>query len=123
MSAFADVGSLPPQQLWEGVLGRTVHGERVSFTVIELAPNAVVPEHSHANEQVGVLLEGSAVFRVGAERRELGPGGTWRIPGETPHEVAAGTEGAVVVEVFAPVREDWRAIAEQEPRPGRWPRG
>ena len=42
MDPFAEVGSLPPQQLWEGVLGRTVHGERVTFSVVELAPDAVV---------------------------------------------------------------------------------
>ena len=123
MDPFADVGSLPPQQLWEGVLGRTVHGERVTLSVVELAPDAVVPEHSHANEQVGLLLEGTLRFRVGEETRELGPGGTWRIPGEVPHEVSAGPDGAVAVEVFSPVRDDWSAIPEEELRTPLWPRG
>jgi quercetin dioxygenase-like cupin family protein len=121
MSAFADVGSLPLQRLWEGVLARTVHGERLSFTIVELEPGALVPEHRHPNEQVGILLEGKLTFRVGGELRELGPGGTWRILGGQPHEVMAGAEGAVVVEAFAPVREDWDVFEALPPRRGRWP--
>jgi hypothetical protein len=38
-----------------------------------------------------------------------------------PHDVVVGPEGAVVVEVFAPRRADWQAIARDEPRPPRWP--
>jgi quercetin dioxygenase-like cupin family protein len=125
MSAFADVGSVPPQRLWAGVIARTVHGERLTFTIVELEPGAVVPEHRHPNEQVGVLLEGQLTFRVGAELRDLGPGGTWRIAGGQSHEVMAGPDGAVVVEAFAPVREDWDwdVFEALPPQPGRWPGG
>jgi quercetin dioxygenase-like cupin family protein len=86
---------------------------------VELEPNSVVPEHSHANEQVGILLRGAVHFRVGAETRDLGPGGTWRIPGDVPHAVAAGPEGADLVEVFSPPRDDWRDLERLEPRPVR----
>ena len=121
MSAFADSGSLAPQQIWAGVLGRSVHGERVTLALIELEANAEVPEHAHVNEQVGILLEGSLRFTIGGEEREVGPGGTWRILGNVPHSVVAGPDGAVVVEVFSPVRVDWEGLETLEPRPGRWP--
>jgi quercetin dioxygenase-like cupin family protein len=121
VSAFADVGSIPPQQIWDGVLGRAVHGERVTFTLVELEADAVVPEHSHENEQVGILLDGAVTFRIGDETRELGPGATWRILAHVPHAVTTGPDGAVIVEVFSPVRSDWEAIERQEPRPPRWP--
>ena len=121
MSAFAEVGSLRPQQIWEGILGRTMHGDRVSFSVLELDAGAVVPEHAHANEQVGLLLEGAVTFTIGDETRDVRPGGTWRIVADVPHSVVVGPEGALIVEVFSPVRDDWSAIESQEPRPGRWP--
>jgi quercetin dioxygenase-like cupin family protein len=121
VSSFADVGAIPPQQIWDGVLGRTVHGERVSFSLVELAPDSVVPEHSHENEQVGILIQGSVTFSVGGETRELEPGGTWRILAHVPHSVTTGPAGAVVVEVFSPVRHDWHAIEQLEPRSPRWP--
>jgi quercetin dioxygenase-like cupin family protein len=121
VSVFADVGSLGPQQIWDGIVGRTVHGERVTLSLLELDAGAVVPEHAHVNEQVGLLLEGSVTFTIGGETRELGPGATWRILAHVPHSVVVGAEGALIVEVFSPVRDDWHAIEPEEPRPGRWP--
>jgi quercetin dioxygenase-like cupin family protein len=104
------------------VVGRTIHGERVTFSVVELDPNVDVPEHHHENEQLGMLLAGSLAFRVGSEARQIDePGGTWRIRANVPHSVTAGPQGAVVVEVFAPVRADWDGLPQQEPGPGRWP--
>jgi quercetin dioxygenase-like cupin family protein len=121
VSAFDDVVSISPQQIWDGIAGRVVHGEQLSMAVVELDPGAVAPEHRHANEQLGIVLRGSLTFRVGDETRDLGPGGTWRILSNQAHEVHAGPEGAVVIDVFAPVREDWRSIEPGEPRSPRWP--
>jgi quercetin dioxygenase-like cupin family protein len=121
VSAFADVGSLGPQQIWNGIVGRTIHGERVTLSLLELDADAVVPEHAHANEQLGLLLEGSMTFTIGAETRELGPGATWRILADVPHSVVVGPDGALIVEVWAPIRDDWQAIEQEPPRPGRWP--
>jgi quercetin dioxygenase-like cupin family protein len=121
MSSFNDVGELWPQQIWEGVTGRSVHGEQVTLSLIELEPGTAIPQHSHENEQVGILVEGSLAFRIGDEARELGRGGTWRILAHVPHSVTAGPDGAVIVEVFSPPRHDWHAIESEEPRAGRWP--
>ena len=121
MSAFADLGSVAPQRIWDGVVGRTVHGERLTFSVVELESGIAVPEHSHENEQVGMVVAGSLTFTVGSETRELGPGGSWCITAHVPHSVVTGPDGAVVVEVFSPVRDDWQALEREEPRPPRWP--
>jgi quercetin dioxygenase-like cupin family protein len=118
---FADLSALPLRQIWEHVAVRTVDGERLTFGVVELDANAVVPEHRHDHEQLGMVLQGSVEFRVGEESRELGPGGTWRIPSNVPHDVRVGPDGAVVVDVFAPVRRDWDDVAEAPTRPPRWP--
>jgi quercetin dioxygenase-like cupin family protein len=121
MSAFGDVGSLAPQRIWDHVAGRSVHGERLTMTVVELDPGAVVAEHSHDHEQLGVVIRGSVDFRIGDERQELGPGGTWSIPSNVPHDVVAGPQGAVLIDVFAPVREEFRTLDQLEQRPPRWP--
>lgn len=121
MSAFDDLAAMAPLRIWEGVAARAVHGEESTVAVVELDPESLVPEHRHANEQLGLVISGSLTFRVGGETRELGPGSTWRIPGGVPHEVRAGAEGAVVVDVFAPPRADWVAIDRDDPRAPRWP--
>jgi quercetin dioxygenase-like cupin family protein len=122
VDAFDDLAAMQPQDIWDGVAVRAVHGERITFGVVELEPNAIVPEHNHENEQLGMVLSGSLRFRIGDESRDLGPGGTWCIPANAPHEVVAGPDGAVVIDVFAPTRDDWSKFEPQAPRTPRWPR-
>jgi quercetin dioxygenase-like cupin family protein len=121
MDAFREVSELEPKQVWEGIHARIVAGERLSLAVVELDPGAVVAEHMHEHEQLGLCLRGSMRFRVADETREVAPGDTWSIPSNVPHEATAGPEGAVVIDVFAPVREDWVSLAPAEPSPPRWP--
>jgi quercetin dioxygenase-like cupin family protein len=121
VSAFDDVRGMEPLRIWDGVAARAVEGEKGTLAIVELDPGSLVPEHHHANEQLGFVITGSVTFRVGDETRELGPGSTWCIPGDVPHEVRAGPEGAVVVDVFAPGREDWSGIQRDAPRAPRWP--
>jgi quercetin dioxygenase-like cupin family protein len=122
MRPFEELSAIGPQDIWDGVAVRAVHGERITLGVVELEPNSVVPEHRHENEQLGIVLLGSLTFRVGHESRELGPGGTWRIPANTPHELTTGPDGAVLIDVFAPTRDDWSAFEARAPRPPLWPR-
>jgi quercetin dioxygenase-like cupin family protein len=120
VSAFDELGSLPPQRIADGYLARVVHGEELTLAVVEIEPGAELPEHHHVNEQFGMVIEGSVRFRVGDETRTLGPGGIWRIPSDTPHAVTGGEMGAIVVDVFTPVR-DWGARELLDPKPIRWP--
>ena len=120
-NVFDDHESLAPQQIWEGVVARVIGGEGVTLALIELDPNAVVPEHSHENEQLGVLIQGEMTFTVNGETRTLKPGGTWRIERHAPHSVVVGPEGAVAAEVFAPGRDDWNGIERRPPSTPSWP--
>ncbi len=121
MGHLDDITEVEPFRVWDAVVARSVEGERASFAVVELDPLAHVPEHSHDNEQLGMVLSGSVTFRVGDETRELETGGTWRIPPNVPHEVHTGPGGAVVLDVFAPAREDWAALERLGERTPRWP--
>jgi quercetin dioxygenase-like cupin family protein len=121
VSAFEKLERIAPVPVWQSIAARMVNGERLTLAVVELDPGAVVAEHAHENEQLGLLLHGSMSFRIGDERRELGPGDTWAIPSNTPHEAVAGPEGAVVIDVFAPPRDDWAALEPLSERRPRWP--
>jgi quercetin dioxygenase-like cupin family protein len=118
--ALRQLDEIDLQQVWDGVAARSLHGERLTLAVVELDANSVVPEHSHDHEQLGLVVQGSLTFRVDDETRELTPGGTWRIPSNVPHEVHVGPDGAIVVDVFAPTRDDWRDRERLERR-ARWP--
>src|SRR5215208_1559422 len=113
MRALEELAAIGPQQIWDGVVARAIHGERLTMAVVELEPGRIVPQHQHENEQLGIVLSGSVTFRIGTEVRLLGPGGTWRIPSDTPHDVRVGPEGAVLIDVFAPIRSDWNRFPQE----------
>jgi quercetin dioxygenase-like cupin family protein len=121
MTIFRSLAEIPPQDIWNGVLARTVEGEHMSFAVVELAPGSAVDEHHHPNEQIGIVLTGSLTFTIGGEVRALRAGDTYNIPGGVPHQAVTGPEGAVVIDVFSPVRADWSRFPKGAPRSPVWP--
>jgi len=121
VSAFRDLASIPPKQLTAGYAARAIEGERLTLAVVEVDPGADLPEHGHDNEQLGLVIEGAITLFVGDEERTVEAGGTWTIPSGVRHRARGGPNGAIVIDVFAPCRDDWRAIADDPPAPPRWP--
>jgi len=124
MSNLRDIADVPSLDVWgDTVQARVIVGKNASLAVVDLAPGAIVPVHRHEHEQLGLCIEGSITFTIDGERRELGPGGTWRIGSNLPHDAVAGPNGAIVVDTFSPVRADWDALPMSAPASPRWPRG
>ena len=78
------------------------------MSYVDLEPHAVVEEHSHPHEQLGMLLAGRAIFYIGDEQKTVGPGDMWCIPGGVRHRVVALDEPVKALDVFCPVREEYR---------------
>jgi len=116
MSAFDDLSAIAPLQIWPGLIGRALTGAEATLAQIELDPDIDVPEHEHVNEQIGILTRGSLIFRIGDEEKELRPGATWVIPAHVPHSVSSGPDGAALVELFVPRRDDWADREVLDPR-------
>ena len=121
MSAFRALNDIAPLPIWNGILARIVEGEEMTFAVVELDPHAVAALHQHSNEQLGLVLRGTITFKIGDETRSLKAGDTYEIPANVPHEATAGAEGAVVIDVFAPIRADWHRFTAKAPQPSLWP--
>ena len=94
--------------IFPGVDIYTAAGDKLMLSLVEFAPHAVVPEHSHPHEQMGLLLEGELEFTIGGERHLVKPGQMWRIPGGIPHSAVAGRDPVRALDVFHPVRDDYR---------------
>jgi quercetin dioxygenase-like cupin family protein len=117
MSYFGQLGELERLRIWDGLVGRAVVGAEASLVAIEIEPDTAVPEHQHPNEQTGILIRGSMTFTIGGESRDLRAGATWVIPGNVPHSVRSGPEGAALIELFAPPRDDWGGLERLGPAP------
>jgi quercetin dioxygenase-like cupin family protein len=94
--------------LFPGVDMFTTAGMGMTLSFVEFEPGAVVESHSHPHEQMRMLLQGELTFIIGGERHVLSPGDMWRIPGNVEHSAIAGDSKVRALDVFQPIREDYR---------------
>jgi quercetin dioxygenase-like cupin family protein len=100
---------LPREQLSPLIGRRLITGTDVMIAHVYLAQGAIVPKHSHHNEQVTYILEGRLRFTFGddeAEVVEIAAGEVLTIPPHLPH-MAEALEDTLDVDVFTPPRDDW----------------
>jgi quercetin dioxygenase-like cupin family protein len=108
MSYFVDKSKCTHHRIFPGVDIYTTCGEDLMLSLVEMEPHSVVEPHSHPHEQVGLMLSGAAQFTIGEETRTIRPGEMWRIPGGVVHKVVAGDEPVRALDVFHPIRDDYR---------------
>ncbi len=85
-------------------------GTEANIQQFTIDPGAVVPEHSHPNEQVGYLLSGRLTFTVDGDSLLVEAGDSYVIPGGEPHRAENGGDTAAVgLDIFSPPRDnpDW----------------
>ncbi len=83
-----------------------IHGENMASAHWQIDKDAVMPEHSHPNEQFSILLEGKLELIIGGEVNILEPGKVAVIPGGVPHSGKALTD-CKALDVFNPTRDDF----------------
>ena len=87
-------------------------GKRMMLAQVFLDKGAIVPKHSHDNEQLTWVVEGALKFWLGDEgesgyeERIVSAGEVMYIPSNVPHKAEA-LEDTLDVDVFSPPRLDW----------------
>jgi quercetin dioxygenase-like cupin family protein len=97
-----------PFEVVPGATGRPLFGESLMVNLVELEPGSVVSLHSHPHEQLGVVLRGEQVLVIDGVEYPLGPMDGYAIPAGVEHGARFGPDGATVLDIFQPVREDYR---------------
>jgi quercetin dioxygenase-like cupin family protein len=105
---FLRFDEVPAFALTDGVAARPLFGEGAMVNVIEFEAGATVAAHSHPHEQLGIVLRGMQALVIDGVAHELGPMEGYAIPGHVEHSAYCGPEGATVIDIFCPVREDYR---------------
>lgn len=82
------------------------YGEKTLMCEFILDAAAVLPVHSHLQEQTGYLVYGQLELTIGEETFTLGAGDSWSILGGVEHHARA-LEASLAIEVFSPLREDY----------------
>lgn len=100
------------RQLGEGISTRIFVGDQAMLSVVTIEPHASGTVHSHPQEQWGVLLEGECVRIQGNEEIAMKAGDFWHTPGGVSHAIRTGDSRAIVLDIFAPPRDEYRKSGE-----------
>lgn len=105
-----------PVELWPGVMRRTlVWADNAMVCEVEMARGYVVPPHHHVHEQVGYVVKGRMEFTLDGKTGILGPGAGYAIPSNAVHSFVV-LEDSIAVDVFSPVREEYKTGVLDEGR-------
>ena len=100
------------EKVTDDIARRLFTGERMMLAQVYLDEGAVVPWHSHENEQLTWVLEGALRFWIGEEGSGnlkevvVSAGDVLFIPSNVPHKAEA-LEDTLDVDFFTPPRKDW----------------
>ena len=100
---------MPKEQVSDMLDRRLITGDRMMLAHVYLKKGAIVPQHSHENEQITYILEGGLRFWIGKDEAQVIdvlPGEVLHIPSFVLHKAEA-LEDTVDVDIFSPPRQDW----------------
>ena len=100
---------MPKERVTNRIDRRIVCGDSTMVAHVYLEKGAIVPEHSHHNEQLTYVLKGKLRFWVGedfAQVVDVGEGEILHLPSNVPHRAEA-LEETLDVDIFNPPRQDW----------------
>ncbi|HWX09264.1 MAG TPA: cupin domain-containing protein [Gaiellaceae bacterium] len=100
---------LPREELNPEIGRRFITGDSMMIAHVYLKKGAIVPKHSHHNEQLTYILEGVLRLTLGEDESQVvdvAAGEVLHIPAHLPHSAVA-LEDTLDVDVFSPPREDW----------------
>ena len=100
---------MPKEQLTEHLDRRLITGDRMMLAHVYLKKGAIVPRHSHDNEQLTYILEGGLRFWIGEDEAQVidvMAGEVLHIPSLVQHKAEA-LEDTLDVDIFSPPRQDW----------------
>jgi quercetin dioxygenase-like cupin family protein len=115
MTQMVDWNSLPKEWVREGVERCGFRGENVILVMNWIAPHIKVNPHKHAFEQLAICIQGKFNYHVGDEVHVMTPGCMLRVPPGVMHYVEPiGEETALNLDVFAPIRDDYKHLVEYQ---------
>ena len=104
------IKDIKAKDLAPGLSGYYAHGTNMTLGLVEIKAGSNLPLHHHPHEQITYILEGQLDMTIGGEYCPLTAGMYYVIPSNIPHGAIAITD-CKVIDVFNPVREDYRSSA------------
>ena len=103
-----DLDSGVKRVLGDGISTRIFCGDQSMLSIVTIKPNAKGQIHSHPQEQWGFLIEGSGIRIQDGEEIKIKKGDFWQTPGGIDHGIVGGPDGAKVLDIFSPPRDEYK---------------
>jgi len=99
---------LPLEQVRPGVSRCAIGTPAVTAVMNYIEPDMQPAPHRHDDfDQIAIIVSGTAVYHVGDDANEVGPGSVLLIPAGTEHWIAPRGERVENLDLFAPARADY----------------
>lgn len=95
------------KELRPGASGRFIHSENMTLAHWRFEAGTLLPEHTHAHEQITNVLDGVFELTIEGQPHRLEAGMVAVVPPHARHSGRSITE-CHLFDVFHPVREDFR---------------
>jgi len=105
--SFLTVSDIKPKEIVPGFHGRFFHSANMTVAYWDIKAGASIPLHTHVHEMIVNVISGKLELTVDGQTKILEGGMAAVIPSHVPHK-AMGVTDCKVIDVFNPVREDYR---------------
>lgn len=104
---FITLDNVDEKKIIPGYRAKFVHSQNMTFVYWDIKAGFPLPEHSHPHEQVATVIEGTFELTVDGETNILKQGSVAIIPPGAKHS-GKGITDCRIIDVFYPIREDYR---------------
>ena len=105
--SFITVSEIASKEIVPGFNGRFIHSQNMTVAYWDMRAGHSIPLHNHIHEMIVNVIRGKLELTIDKETRILEAGMAAIIPSQVVHK-AKGITDCFVIDVFQPVREDYR---------------
>ena len=99
---------IPDEPVRPGIRRRGFGTNDVILVRNDCQPGMEKRPHTHEFDQIAMISKGRAIYHIGDEHNEVGPGSIMLIPAGVEHYIEPiGDETVENIDVFAPARDDY----------------
>ena len=106
MKFFVDLDKVKRVEMAPGIVVRFMLQDNLTTGLVEVAPNAVMPKHTHRGEKSGVVIEGELDLTIGGATKTVRQGDVFLVPSGEEISIAGSDEPAVFLIIFVSGEED-----------------
>ncbi len=105
--ALINLNEIEYREILHGLKVKFVHSENMTLAYWDFMEGDFLPGHSHPNEQICTVIEGTLELKVDGKAYHMQPGFVFTIPPDVLHSGKALTK-CKVIDAFYPVRDDYK---------------